>query len=104
MLIASLACEIHPEKRQEFVSAATGMLERLRHRRGCLGCRLMLDCENPNSVTLFSEWDQQDFLEDYLESGEFQLLEGARFLLRDGPRLAVDEVISRGRFPDPRRR
>ena len=104
MLIASLICEVHPEKQREFVSAATRLLDRLRRQRGCLGCRLMFDCENPNVVALISEWDQPDFLEEYLESGEFHILEGARFLLRDGPRLSVDEVISRGRFPDSRRR
>ena len=51
-----------------------------------------------------SEWDQEGFLDRYLKSDEFQLLEGARFLLRDGPRLSVDEVISRGRFPHPLQR
>ena len=104
MLIASLVCEVRSEKHREFVGAATQLLERLRRQRGCLGCRLMVDYENPNVMTLFSEWDSADFLDDYLESGEFKILEGARFLLRDGPRLSVDEVISRGRFPDPRRR
>jgi quinol monooxygenase YgiN len=104
MLIASLVCEVRSEKHREFVSAATQLLERLRRQRGCLGCRLMFDCENPLVVTLFSEWDNADYLDAYLESGEFHILEGARFLLRDGPRLSVDEVISRGRFPNPRRR
>ena len=104
MLIASLECEAHPDKHREFMSAATRLVERLRQQRGCLGCRLLCDCENPHSVTLVSEWDQEGFLDRYLKSDEFQLLEGARFLLRDGPRLSVDEVISRGRFPHPLQR
>jgi quinol monooxygenase YgiN len=78
MLIASLVCEVHPEKHREFVSAATRLVGRLRRQRGCLGCRLMFDCENPHLLTFISEWDQSDFLDNYLASGEFQILEGAR--------------------------
>jgi len=59
------------------------------------------DCENPNSFTLFSEWDSRSFLDGYLSSPQFQILEGTRYLLRDGPDLSIDEVVSRGRFPGP---
>lgn len=101
MLIASLSFNVQPDKRGEFVSAVNHIMQALRWSSGCLGCRLMSDCENPNSFTLFSEWDSRSFLDGYLSSPQFQILEGTRYLLRDGPDLSIDEVVSRGRFPGP---
>lgn len=104
MLIASLSFDVRPEKRGEFVSAVNHMVQTVRWTAGCLGCRFVNDCENPNIFTLFSEWDSRAFLDRYLASPDFQILEGTRFLLRDGPGLSIDEVVSRGRHPGPLRR
>ena len=104
MLIASLMFDVRPDKRAEFVSAIGDMLDALRSSRGCLGCRLMSDCENDNVFVLTSEWNDGNCLEQHLASTEFQILEGTRILLRDGPSLSVDEVLSRRRAPRPARR
>ena len=42
-------------------------------------------------------------VQQHLASTEFQVLEGTRILLRDGPSLSVDEVLARRRAPRPRR-
>lgn len=99
MLIASLSFDVRPEKRGEFVSAVNHMMQTLRGSDGCLGCRLVSDCENDKLFSLISEWDNRAFLDRYLASTEFRILEGTRFLLRDGPRLSIDEVVSRGHLP-----
>ena len=102
MLIASLSFEVRPDKRGEFVSAVNYIVQTIRWSAGCLGCRLVSDCENPNLFTLSSEWDNRAYLDTYLGSPEFKILEGTRFLLRsDGPALSIDEVVSRGRVPGP---
>jgi quinol monooxygenase YgiN len=103
VLIASLSFEVQPEKRGEFVSAVNHILQSIRWTAGCLGCRLVSDCENPNLFTLSSEWDGREFLDGYLLSTEFRILEGTRYLLSDGPSLSIDEVVSRGRLPGPAR-
>ena len=102
MLIASLTFNVRPDKRVEFVSAAEDILNRLRSRQGCLGCRLVSDYENDNFFVMTSEWDSLTFLERYIESDEFSVLEGTRILLRDGPALSIDEVLSRRRAPRPK--
>lgn len=104
MLIASLSFEVHSDKRTEFVGAVNHIVQTLRWFAGCLGCRLVSDCENPNQFTLFSEWDNRTFLDRYLASPEFQILEGTRFLLREGPALSIDEVVARGRLPQIRQK
>jgi len=101
VLIASLSFDVRPDKRGEFVSAVNHILQTIRWTAGCLGCRLVSDCEHPNHFTLSSEWDSRAFLDQYLGSTEFQILEGTRYLLRDGPGLSIDEVVSRGRLPGP---
>ena len=101
MLIASLSFDVWPEKRGEFLSTITQVIPPIRWSMGCLGCRLVSDCENPNVFTLVCDWDNRACLDRYLASSEFQILEGARFLLRQGPTLSIDEVISRGRHPSP---
>ena len=103
VLIASLSFDVRPDKRGEFVSAVNRVVQSLRWSQGCLACRLVTDCENPNQFTLLSEWDNEAFLERYFASAEFSVLEGTRFLLRDGPGLSIDEVVSRGRPRGPLR-
>jgi quinol monooxygenase YgiN len=99
MLIASLTFDVRADKRAEWVSAVTQVLDTMRWSTGCLGCRLYTECENPNLFMLTSEWDNRGFLEAHLESQEFQILEGTSFLLRSGPALVVDEVVARARIP-----
>ena len=104
MLIASLVFDVLPDKRAEFVSAVGEIVESLRCSQGCLACRLVTDCENDNLFLMTSEWDGRMFLDRYLASAEFRILEGTRFLLSDGPELSIDELLSRRRSPRPRRR
>jgi quinol monooxygenase YgiN len=101
VFIASLSFDVQADKWGEFVSAVTHVAHTIRWSAGCLGCRLVCDCESPNAFTLLSEWDNRAYLDRYLASAEFQILEGTRFLLRDGPNLSIDEVVSRGRRPSP---
>jgi quinol monooxygenase YgiN len=104
MLIASLVFDVLPDKRAEFVSAVGEIVESLRSSQGCLACRLVSDCENDNLFVMTSEWDGRTFLDRYLSSAEFSILEGTRILLSDGPELSIDELLSRRRSPRPRRR
>jgi quinol monooxygenase YgiN len=99
VLIAALTFDVQPEKRFEFRGAVTHVVQTIRWSAGCLGCRLVSDCENRNLFTLIAEWDSRPYLDRFLASAEFQILEGTCFLLRSGPSLSIDEVISRGRHP-----
>jgi quinol monooxygenase YgiN len=101
VLIASLSFDVRSEKRGEFVSTLAHVVESIRWSTGCLGCRLVSDCENPGTFTFVSEWANRRYLDRYLASSEFQILEGTRFLLRHGPTLSIDEVVSRGAHPGP---
>ena len=45
MLITSISFDVTPNKRAEFVSAASRIVQTLRWSSGCLGCRLLSDCD-----------------------------------------------------------
>ena len=104
MFIASLTFNVWPEKRREFVSATESMVDRLRSWPGCLACRLVSDCHSEDVFVIISEWDSRALLDRYLDSAEFKVLQGTRILLRHGPALSVDEVLSRHREPGPKQR
>ena len=101
MLVAVLSFDVQPDKLDEFVGGIVHVARLVRWSTGCLGCRLLNDCENRTLFTFHSEWDSRPFLDRFLASPEFQVLEGTQFLLREGPSLSIDEVISRGRVPCP---
>jgi quinol monooxygenase YgiN len=101
VLIVALSFDVRPEHQREFVSAVTHVACAIRWAPGCLGCRLVADCESPTLFTLYSEWDGRPFLNRHLASPEFQVLTGTKFLLRSGPTLTIDEVVSYGRHPGP---
>jgi quinol monooxygenase YgiN len=101
MFTASVIFDVQPDKRAELVSAIDGIVRAVRGTPGCGRCRLVFDCENEHVVLLISEWDNRMFLETYLASREFRVLEGARFLLNDGPSLSIDEVVWRRPLAHP---
>ena len=95
MLIASLRFDVLPAKRQEFLSAVVDIVHTVRASHGCLACRFVSDCEHDNIFLLVSEWEQSLWLDRHLGSPEFKILRGTRILLREGPSLSVDEVLTR---------
>jgi quinol monooxygenase YgiN len=101
MFTASVVFDVQPDKRGELLSAIGGIVPAVRGTPGCGRCRLVCDCENQHVLVLISEWDNRVFLETYLASREFRVLEGARFLLRDGPSVSIDEVLWRRELAHP---
>lgn len=93
VLIAALTFEVRSAKRGEFVSAVTHLLQAIRWSAGCRDCRLLRDCENRNMYLLVSEWEEVVSLQGFLGSPEFDVLEGTGFLLQNGPRLTIDQVV-----------
>jgi hypothetical protein len=74
-------------------------MHRTRWLPGCLGSRLVAATDDSRALTLVHEWSDRRALERFLDSGEYRVLRGMRFLMDAEPRLAVDEVIVRARIP-----
>lgn len=99
MLVTSFGCHVKPEKEGELRSSLGNLLDRTRWLPGCLGCRLVAATDDPRAFTLIHEWSDRQALDAYLESGEYRVLRGMRFLMDEEPRMGVDEVVVRASIP-----
>jgi quinol monooxygenase YgiN len=54
-----------------------------------------VDCDDPNTFTVLSEWQSVDAANAFFESRGFQLFRGIRMLLRGEPFVVFDEVQHR---------
>ena len=98
VLLASVDFHVRREKRLEFTRAAETFIATLRRAAGCIECRLLSDCEARGSYVVFSQWQSADALNVFLQSSDFRALLGTRILLRDHPRIQIDEVARRTRL------
>ncbi len=95
MVLLSFGFRTQPNKRDEVLSAVDEAVTRLRQLPGCLRGRVFADTEDPDSFTLFSEFESIDQADVFLTSREFQVLKGIRMLLRDEPVVVLDDVRTR---------
>ena len=95
MVLVSISLRAQPHKREEVLSAVDETAERMRRVPGCQRCRLFVDSEDPNALTLASEWQSMPAAEAFVASREFQILKGIRILLRDQPAMVFDDVHAR---------
>jgi quinol monooxygenase YgiN len=95
MLVVSVLLRIRAEKRSEFLGAIDSLLPRMRWLPGCLGCRLVAEYDAVDTWSIVCEWDGRHTFDRFLRSRELDILQGMRMLLRDDPRVTVDDVVTR---------
>ena len=99
VLVTSFHCHVKAEKEAELQVSLGNLMDRTRALPGCLACRLFAATEDPQAFTLIQEWSDRGALRRFLESVEYRVLKGMRFLMDQEPRLAVDEVVARALIP-----
>jgi len=95
MVLLSFGFRTQSNKRDEVLSAVDEAVARLRQLPGCSRGRVFADNDDPDSFTLFSEFESIDQADVFLTSREFQVLKGIRMLLRDEPVVVLDDVRTR---------
>jgi quinol monooxygenase YgiN len=98
MHVATVNLRVKDDKRSEALSAMDGFIRRMHTWPGCLTCRLMADAADCQLLTLVSEWDSREALDDFLSSREFLILQGMRIVLRDDPQVILDQIVLRSRM------
>jgi quinol monooxygenase YgiN len=98
MHVATVNLRVKDDKRSEALSAMDGFIRRMHAWPGCLTCRLMADAADCQLLTLVSEWDSREALDDFLSSREFLILQGMRIVLRDDPQVILDQIVLRSRM------
>jgi quinol monooxygenase YgiN len=101
VLVAKFTLAVKSEKRAEFLSAITGLIDRTLRLRGCSACRLSADCSDADGYFLISEWQNRGDFVAFTASRELYVLCGMRGLLSAEPYVVVDEVRRRTEGPLP---
>jgi quinol monooxygenase YgiN len=78
--------ELKESKRHEFVETMKSLIGRFRTASGCMGYRLCMDSEKENLCQLISEWRTQEDYDAYLNSPDFEVLQGGIKVLGESSR------------------
>ena len=92
VVVATIRMRVRPEKRLELVQAMTDLAARARRAVGCVAARFFADSEDPDSFTLVEEWRRRRDLDRHLNSDEFAVVMGTRFLLAGVAEITLDLV------------
>ena len=95
MLLATISFRVRPYKRDEALSAADALVERMRATAGCARGRILTDADDHNLFIVASEWHDATAAETFFESREFQIFKGVRILMREEPFIVLDDVRAR---------
>jgi len=80
-IISAARITVRPEHRRELCLTISGLLERIRHEKGCRTYNFYGEVEDQNSLILIGEWDSLTAWENHLKSDAFAVLIGSVKLL-----------------------
>ena len=86
-IISAARITVRPEHRRELCLTISGLLDRIRHEKGCRTYNFYGEVEDQNSLILIGEWDTLSAWENHLESDAFAVLIGSVKLLGTGSNL-----------------
>ncbi|NNE35698.1 MAG: antibiotic biosynthesis monooxygenase [Rhodothermales bacterium] len=71
MIVRIVRLTLHPNEREAFQALFDEVSTRIRGSAGCLELKLLEDVRHPNIVTTFSEWRDEQSLNEYRKSDFF---------------------------------
>ena len=80
-IISAARITVRPEHRRELCLTISGLLDRIRHEKGCRTYNFYGEVEDQNSLILIGEWDTLSAWEDHIKSDDFAVLIGSVKLL-----------------------
>jgi quinol monooxygenase YgiN len=83
MILVIIRMMVLSEKRMELSQTINLLVGSIRTEKGCKRCDFCQSIEDENELLLLEEWDTQENLKSYLQSGRFRVLRGAMNLLRE---------------------
>jgi hypothetical protein len=102
VFVVKFILAIRSDKRTEFLSAMSGLIDRMLRLPGCSACRLSGDCCDTDGYFLICEWESRSDFVMFTSSRELLVLCGMRGLLSAEPRVVVYDVRKRIEGPLPR--
>ena len=83
MILVIIRMKVLSEKRMELSQTIASLIGSIRTEKGCKRCDFCQSIEDEDDLLLLEEWDTQENLKSYLQSGRFRVLRGAMNLLKE---------------------
>lgn len=90
MITISIELDIPLEKTKEFLEPLVVICERMSLENGCISCGLFMDASDENRYRLIGKWNKEEYLENYIQSEEFNFLLTVLSFLKKQPRMRLD--------------
>ena len=94
MIFVIVRMKVLSEKRKELSQTIASLIGSVRTEKGCLRCNFCQNIEDANELYLLEEWDTQENLKSYLNSGRFRVLRGAMNLLKEPYEMTFHTVFN----------
>ena len=95
MTVFTMRVIMPPTLRSQLINSLGALLEPTRVQPGCLGCRLYIDHDHPDAITLTEEWSSLTELERHLDSDVRKTLVAVLELSTELPQVQIDTIIRR---------
>ncbi|WP_300457770.1 antibiotic biosynthesis monooxygenase [Desulfobacula sp.] len=82
MIIMTQILNVKPKKRKEFIQTICDLMVPFRKINGCINLHCYQSIEDQSSFILISKWKTQADMDAYMKSDEFEVLQGAKTLLK----------------------
>jgi quinol monooxygenase YgiN len=93
MVVFTLRLLASPRNRGEIVQALRSLIGPTQAERGCMGCHLQQDADDPNLLTFSEEWQQQTDLDRHMASGDYHRLLVVMDMASAPPNTTISEVM-----------
>ena len=93
MVVFTMRLRCSPQSRDEIVQALRSLIGPTQAERGCMGCYLQQDANDPSLLTFSEEWEQQADLDRHMASGDYHRLLVVMDMASAPPNVTVARVM-----------
>jgi quinol monooxygenase YgiN len=94
LIIITIEMDIPHHKTKELLQTLVLISEQMSLENGCIRCGFFKDVCDENRYRLIGKWENEDDLNNHLQSEEFNFLFGALSFIKKQPRMRLDVVSS----------
>ena len=93
MILLTIEARVNPNKRNEFLQVVNSLFNSNQNNFGYISCNAYQNMQNPNSLYLVQLWENNDLLNEHLQSEMFTVFVGAmKVLLKGEPVVEINTI------------
>ena len=93
MILLTIEARVNPNKRNEFLQVVNSLFNSNQNNFAYISCNAYQNMQNPNSLYLVQLWENNDLLNEHLQSEMFTVFVGAmKVLLKGEPVVEINTI------------